>query len=71
MTRQRHISVAITLFERMPDADLKECFPRNPTSEVREHLRELREDGLTFFPCRCEDQAADGSCAGWVKEAAA
>lgn len=70
MTRQRHISFAISLLERMSDADLKECFPSNSVNEVRDYLKELRAEGLSFFPCHCEDQAADGSCKGWVKEAA-
>ena len=58
ITRQRHVSFAITLLERMPDTDLKECFPSNPISEVRAYLKELRDAGLSFLPCRCEDPSA-------------
>jgi hypothetical protein len=68
IVRTRHISFALGLLERMPDSDLRECFPANSTAEVREYLKKLRTQGLKYFPCRCEAVADDSSCLGWEKD---
>lgn len=59
-----HMAYSIGFFERMKDSDLEECFTGGPASEIREHLKELREEGFEVVPCTCGNYDSTGRCKG-------